>query len=68
MNRWLQKGENLVPVDEKSGRPSTLTTENNVKVAEGMVMENRGITLGDIANASKVSNGSAYSILHDRQN
>jgi transposase len=48
----FKKGRASVCDGERSGRPSTSRTENNVQAVERMVQENRRITVDDIAEAS----------------
>jgi len=64
MDRSLRNGRISVCDDERSGRPSTPRTENNIQAVERMVRENRPVTVDDIAEALNISHGSAYSILH----
>jgi transposase len=52
---------------ERWGQLSTSVAESSVK-AKDLVMENKRIPVGEIANALNVSHGSVYSILHDRLN
>jgi transposase len=51
---WIDhfKKERTVCDEERSGRPSTSRTENNIQAVERMVRENRRITVDDIAEAS----------------
>jgi transposase len=48
----LKKGRTSVSDEERSGRPSTSRTENNIQAIERMVRENRRITVDDITEAS----------------
>jgi hypothetical protein len=48
----FKKGRTSSCDEERSGRPSTSRTENNIQAVEGIVRENRPITVDDIAEAS----------------
>jgi hypothetical protein len=49
----FKKGRASVCDEERSERPSTSWTENNIQAVERMVRENRRITVDDIAEASR---------------
>ena len=49
-----------------AGRPSTLTTEENVQAMEEMVRNNRRVTMVEIAEQMRISVDSAHSIVRDR--
>jgi hypothetical protein len=52
---WIyhfKKGITSVCDEERSGRLSTLRTENSIQAVERMVRENRRITMDDIGEAS----------------
>jgi transposase len=52
---WIdqfKKGRTSVCSEERSGRPSTLRTENSVQAVERMVRENRRITVENTEEAS----------------
>jgi transposase len=52
---WIEhfkKERTSVCDEERSGRPSVSRTENNIQAVEGMVRENRRITVDDMAEAS----------------
>jgi hypothetical protein len=48
----FKKGRTSVCDEARSGRLSTLRTENNIEAVERMVREKRRITVDDIAEAS----------------
>ena len=50
---------------ERSGRPATTTTTRNEERSLELIRENRRITFGDVAGRLNVSDGSAYSLIHD---
>jgi hypothetical protein len=49
---YFRKGKISVCDEERSERPSTSRTENNIQAVKRMVRENRRITEDDIAEAS----------------
>jgi hypothetical protein len=55
INEWIdhfKKGRTSVCDEERSGRPTTSRTENNIQAVDRMVRENRRITVEYIAEAS----------------
>ena len=58
----FQDGREDVEDDERSGRPSTSTTDENVEKVEEMVMNNRRITIRDVADDVGISIGSCHEI------
>jgi hypothetical protein len=51
LDRFKKGRSSSICDEEKSERPSTSRTENNMQAAESMVRENRRITVDDIAEA-----------------
>ena len=52
--------------EESAGRPSTSITDSNVEDARAMILENRLVTIDEVANHFEISHGSAYDIIHNR--
>ncbi|XP_070851358.1 histone-lysine N-methyltransferase SETMAR-like [Drosophila suzukii] len=50
---------------ERSGRPRTAVTPENVAKIRKMVLADRKLKLKEIADASKISEGSVFTILHE---
>lgn len=61
----FKKGRSLVKDLPRSGRPSTASTEENVEKVEKIVLENRHVSLREIASEVDISYGSAEHIVLD---
>ncbi|KAL0831014.1 hypothetical protein ABMA28_001900 [Loxostege sticticalis] len=59
----FKRGRSTCEDDQRTGRPSTSVTEENVKKVEKMVLEDRRITIKYLAETLKISFGSIQSIL-----
>ena len=62
----FQHGRTSVKDEERAGRPSTSITDSNVDDARAMILENRRVTIDELANHFEISHGSAYDIIHNR--
>ena len=60
--KCFQDGREDVEDDERSRRPSTSRTDENVKKLKEMVMSNRRITIGEVADDVDISIGSFHEI------
>lgn len=58
----FQDGREDVEDDERSGRPSTSIIDENVKKVEKMVMNDRRITIREVADEVGISIGSCHNI------
>lgn len=58
----FQDGREDVEDDERSGRPSTSTIDENVKKVEKMVLNDRRITIREVADEVGISIGSCHNI------
>ena len=58
-------GREHVEDDERPGRPSTSRTDENVKKVKEMVMNNRRITIREVADDIDISVGSCHEIFSD---
>jgi len=52
--------------EERAGRPSTSITDSNVEEARAMILENRRVTIDELANHFEIRHGSAYDIIHNK--
>jgi len=60
---WIEKfqhGRTSLKDKERAGRPSTSITDSNVEDARAMILENRRVTIDEMANHFEISHGSAY--------
>ena len=51
--------------DQRSGRPSTSRNEEVINRVKDLVLEDRRITIRELADESDISTGSVHSILHE---
>ena len=58
----FQDGREDVEDDERPGRPSTSTTDENVEKVKAMVMNDRRITIREVADDVCISIGSCHEI------
>ena len=58
----FQDGREDVEYDERPGRPSTSTTDENVEKVKEMVMNDRRITIREFADDFGISTGSCHEI------
>ena len=50
---------------ERSGRPSTSTTDEKLEEARANILTDRRVTIEEIALQLGISEGTAYSLVHD---
>jgi len=50
---------------ERSGRPSTTTTDEKLEEARAIILTDRRVTIEEIALQLGISQGTAYSLVHD---
>ena len=58
----FQDGREDVEDDERPGRPSTSTTDENVEKVKEMIMNDRRITIREVADNVGISIGSCHEI------
>ena len=66
--KWIKRfkeGQDDLKDDPKEGRPSTSTSEENVKAVQDLVEKDRRNTIDKITTTLEVLHGSAFSILAD---
>lgn len=61
----FKRGRTNTNEAERSGRPNTAVTEENIKKVRKIVLTDRKLKLKEIAEASKLSEGSVFTILHE---
>ena len=50
---------------ERSGRPSTSTTDEKLEEARSIILTDRRVTIEEITLQLGISQGTAYSLVHD---
>jgi hypothetical protein len=61
----FKNGRMSVTDTELLGNPTIATTAQNEETARELILQNRRVTVHDIAKQLNISIGSAYSLLHD---
>jgi len=64
-SRKLANGVTSVEDAPRTGQAQRVVTPPNIAAVEAIVMENRRVTLNDIAACLKISHGSAHHTVHD---
>jgi hypothetical protein len=70
MNEWIamfKNGRTSVTDDERSGCPSTSTTEENTERVRTMILDNRRVTIDEVAYHLLISHGSVHEIIRNRR-
>jgi len=65
---WVERfksGQTRVTDEGRSGRPSTMRTQDHIDRADAMIREDRRIMMSEVAALLDISYVSAYAILHD---
>ena len=62
IKRFKEEREQLED-DSRKGRPSTSKNQENIRLLQNLVEEDRRVTIDEIANAVGITHGSAFSIL-----
>jgi hypothetical protein len=65
---WIAMSKNdrtSVTDDERSGRPSTSTTEENTERVRAMILDNRRVTVDEVACHLLTSHGYVHEIIHN---
>lgn len=63
---WVKRfkeGREQLEDDAREGRPTTSKTQENIRIVENLIKEDRRINIDEIAYALEISHGSAFSIL-----
>ena len=64
--RRFKVGQLIIEDGPRSGRPITTTDEQTIQAVESLVIEDRRITIQQIANTLGISTGTVHGILHDQ--
>lgn len=65
---WLREfrfGRQELKDEDRSGRPSTSTTIDNIAVVQELIRANPRVTFDELENETRISRGSLHRILHD---
>jgi hypothetical protein len=62
----FKNGRTSVTDDERSGRPSTSTAEENTERVHAMILDNRRVTIDEMVYHLLISHGSVHEITHNR--
>lgn len=54
--------------EERAERPATAATDVNIEQVRALILNNRRVTIDEVANHMHISHGSAYDIMHHRIN
>ena len=68
MKEWyncFKDGRKSAESDPRSGRPSTSRNDEVINQVHGLVLEDRRITIRELAGETDISTGSVHSVLHD---
>jgi transposase len=66
IKEWFNRfkdGRTLADSDQRSGRPSTSRNANVIENVRSLILEDRRLTVQEIADVVGISTGSAHSIL-----
>ena len=61
----FENGRTSVMDAERSGRPSTSTTDEELEEARSIILTDRRVTIEEITLQLGISQGTAYSLVHD---
>ena len=61
----FKNGQTSVMDAERSGRPSTATTDEKLEEARTIILADRRVTIEEITLQLGISQGTAYSSVHD---
>jgi len=62
----LRNGHTCVKNEEGDGRPSMSITDANMEQVFDIILQNRWVTIDEVAHQLHISHGSAYEIIHNR--
>ena len=62
---WFKEGREDVSYNTCTGRPSTRTTDENIKAVKKIILDNCQVTIREVAAADSISFGSCQAIFTD---
>jgi len=69
--QWIEpfkSGRTSVKDEERVGRPATATTDDTFERARVLILNNKRVTVDEVATHLQISHVSAYYIMHNRLN
>jgi transposase len=69
VSEWIERfknGRTSIKHGEGTGRQSTSLTDADMEQVYGMILQNRQVTVDEVAHQLKISRGSAYESIHNR--
>ncbi|XP_066946989.1 protein GVQW3-like [Macrobrachium rosenbergii] len=67
-NEQFKSDRTSVEDEKRDGRPATATTDVNIDQVQTLILNNRRLTIDEVAYHMHISHGSAYEIVHNRLN
>jgi transposase len=69
VSEWIERfknGRTSIKNGEGTGHQSTSITDADMEQVYGMILQNRQVTVDEVAHQLKINSGSAYESIHNR--